>query len=128
MTGESVVSARVSASSDSYQSVGFLPLERPQRLLRKRDSARGTSLQRQQEGWRLDTGRLSAVSTEALWMPAKVTEFLFLEASKQGAPLWTGSAATYPWQEEGPGTSGALPESKEDGADSGMEGRGMGMV
>lgn len=40
---------------------------------------------------KLDKGRLSAVSPEA-----KVTEFLFLETSKKGASLWTGSAATYP--------------------------------
>lgn len=35
----------------------------------------------------MDPGRLSAVSTEALWLPAKVTEFLFLVTSKKGGQL-----------------------------------------
>lgn len=47
------------------------------------DRAEGTSLQRQQEGWGSDTGKLSAGRTRGSETPAKVTEFLFLETSKE---------------------------------------------
>lgn len=83
------------------------------------DGAAGTSLQRQQEGWRLDTGKLSAGRTEALRCQQRSQSVSSWRLPRRwGTSLWRGSAATPTLAGQGPGTSGTLEESAEAGAGS----------